>query len=117
LLAPAARAEYPDHLINAVVPFSAGGTTDAMARMMSAELRKALGPTIVVENKAGPASLVGTRYVTGEKADGYTLLFTSSAATNAPAMFRHLAYDPIKDISPWRFTRRLHRWLRSAPPL
>jgi tripartite-type tricarboxylate transporter receptor subunit TctC len=101
LLFPAeARAEYPDRLITAVVPFSPGGTTDVMARMMSAELGKTLGQTVIVENRAGGASIVGTRYVVSAQADGYTLLFTSSAATNAPAMFRNLPYDPIKDIQP-----------------
>jgi tripartite-type tricarboxylate transporter receptor subunit TctC len=95
-----ARAEYPNRIITAVVPFSAGGTTDVMARIISAELSKKLGKTIIVENRAGGASIVGTKYVLGEPADGHTLLFTSSAATNAPAMFRKLSYDPIKDIQP-----------------
>ena len=95
-----ARADYPYHVITVVVPFAVGGATDILGRLISAGLSARLGQTVVVENKPGTGAVIGTGYVARAKADGYTLLFASTAATETPAMFTHLPYDPLKDIRP-----------------
>jgi len=94
------RAEYPDHIIKGVVPFTPGGATDLYARVIAPYLSKALGQTVVVENKGGAAGNIGMDSVAKSKPDGYTILFNSSAATVNPAMFRKLPFDPIKDLQP-----------------
>ena len=99
-LPDSARAEYPERPITVVVPFAVGGATDILGRLMAASLSTRLGQPVVVENKPGSASVLGTGNVVRAKPDGYTLLFSTTAATNAPAMFKTLPYDPLKDIKP-----------------
>ncbi len=98
--ADAARAEYPDHTITAVVPFDTGGASDILARILAANMSRELGQPVVVANKAGAGGNLGINFVAHSKPDGYTLLFTAPAATQNPAMFRNMPYDPLKDIMP-----------------
>jgi tripartite-type tricarboxylate transporter receptor subunit TctC len=95
-----AHADYPDHTITVIVPFDVGGATDILGRMMSTGLSAALGQPVVVENKPGAGAIVGTQYLVGAKPDGYTLLFSSTAATESPAMYPHTSFDPLKDVKP-----------------
>ena len=93
-----ARAAYPDHLVTAVVPFDVGGSSDILARIVSTGLSKVLGQTVLVQNKGGAAGNIGMSYVAHSKPDGYTLLFTGPGTTQNPAMYRHMPYDPLKDM-------------------
>jgi len=95
-----ARAEYPERLLRAIVPFSTGGTNDITARMISPHLSKALGQSVVVENRPGAAGNIGIEAVAKSAPDGYTLLFSATASTQNPALFRNLRFDPINDIQP-----------------
>lgn len=95
-----AHAQYPERLIRAVVPFSTGGTNDITARMIAPHLAKALGQQVVVENRPGAAGNIGIEAVAKSAPDGYTLLFSATASTQNPALFRHLRFDPIIDIQP-----------------
>src|SRR5690606_20263318 len=70
----AQAADYPDHAINMVVPFSAGGPTDNVARSLAEAMRPTLGQTIVVENKAGAGGTIGTSQIARAKPDGYSFL-------------------------------------------
>ena len=76
----AAAQAWPARTITLVVPFAAGGGTDAMARVVAEKLGARLGQPIVVENRAGAASAIGTAYVAKAAPDGYTLLMTTNSA-------------------------------------
>ena len=95
-----ARAQYPERLIRAIVPFSTGGTNDITARMISPHLSKALGQSVVVENRPGAAGNIGIEAVAKSAPDGYTILFSATASTQNPALFRNLRFDPLTDIQP-----------------
>ena len=94
------RAQYPERLIRAIVPFSTGGTNDIAARMISPHLSKALGQSVVVENRPGAAGNIGIEAVAKSAPDGYTILFSATASTQNPALFRNLRFDPLTDIQP-----------------
>jgi tripartite-type tricarboxylate transporter receptor subunit TctC len=99
--APAVAADkYPQKPVRLVVPFSPGGGTDLLARAVSDRLTEVLGATIIVDNRAGAGSTIGTAQVARAAPDGYTLLFTSASYTFAPNYYRDLPYDPIKDFKP-----------------
>jgi tripartite-type tricarboxylate transporter receptor subunit TctC len=99
--APAVAADkYPQKPVRLVVPFSPGGGTDLLARAVSDRLTEVLGATIIVDNRAGAGSTIGTAQVARAAPDGYTLLFTSASYTFAPNFYRDLPYDPIKDFKP-----------------
>jgi len=100
-LSTAAQAEsYPSKPINLIVPYAAGGGTDTAARMLGKRLSDRLGQQVVVENKAGGATQIGTAYVARAQPDGYTLLMgTANLATN-PVFYKDLPYDAKKDLVP-----------------
>ena len=95
-----ARADYPERIIRAIVPFAPGGSNDGMARLVSPELGKALGQQVIVENRPGAAGNIGIDAVANSSPNGYTLLFSATASTQNPALFRKLPYDPLRDIQP-----------------
>ena len=96
----AVAADYPDHIIKAVVPFTPGGGTDLYARVIATYLSKSLGQNVVVDNKGGAVGNIGMDFVAKSKPDGYTILFNGSAATTNPALFKTLPFDPIRDLRP-----------------
>jgi tripartite-type tricarboxylate transporter receptor subunit TctC len=98
----AARAQqnYPDRPIRLIVPFPPGGPIDTMARLVGEELSASVGK-VVVENRAGGGSTIGTKYVAAAEPDGYTLLFGSSGSLAvAPALYSSLDIDPRKAFVP-----------------
>ena len=100
-LASAHAQQYPSKPVTIVVPYAAGGTTDTMARMLGGRLEKRLGQTFVVENKPGAASSIGAAYVAKAAPDGYTLLLaTSTTMAINVSIYKKLAYDPTKDLTP-----------------
>ena len=98
--APPAYSEYPERVIRAIVPFAPGGTNDLMARLISPHLGKIVGQSVVVENRPGAAGNVGIEMVAKAAPDGYTLIYSATASTQNPALFRNLRFDPINDIQP-----------------
>lgn len=101
-LAPclATAAGYPARPIHLVVPYAAGGGTDTAARILAKKLTARLGQSVIVENKAGAATQIGTQYVVRAAADGYTLLMgTANLGTN-PAFYKNMAYNVQKDLVP-----------------
>jgi tripartite-type tricarboxylate transporter receptor subunit TctC len=93
LILPAAHAAYPDKSIVLVVPFSAGGPTDKIARDLAEALRKPLGQTVIVDNTAGAGGTLGTARVLRAPADGYTLLVHHIGLATAPALYKNLSYN------------------------
>jgi tripartite-type tricarboxylate transporter receptor subunit TctC len=85
---------FPEHAITVVVPFPAGGPTDASARLFARTMSEDLGQPIVIDNRAGAAGTVGSAWVARANADGYTLLWggTSTLAV-APGLYKNLRYD------------------------
>ena len=96
----AADEAYPSRPIRLVVPYAAGGGTDTVARMLGQKLADSLGQQIIVENKAGAATQIGTAAVAKAAPDGYTLLMgTANLATNV-ALFAKLPYDASTALAP-----------------
>jgi tripartite-type tricarboxylate transporter receptor subunit TctC len=97
--AAASAAGYPDKPILAVVPFPPGGSTDSIARTMSAKMAQTLGQPIVVENRAGATGAIGAGYVKNAAPDGYTFMVASIGVYSVnPVLQKKLAYDPAKDF-------------------
>jgi tripartite-type tricarboxylate transporter receptor subunit TctC len=91
---------YPNHPIHLIVPFSAGGSNDVMARILAPHLDKALGQPVIVENRPAAAGQVGSEAVAKAKPDGYTLLLVASSHAVTPAINSKLPYDTEKDFAP-----------------
>jgi len=103
LAAPLARAQasaWPTKPVNLVVPFPAGGGTDAFARPLSAQFSKVTGKTLVIDNKGGAGGTVGASYAAKAHPDGYTLFMGAVHHTIAPSMYPKLDYDIEKDFVP-----------------
>lgn len=102
LLSPLAAigAEYPNRPIRIVVPFEVGGLNDILARIIAPRLSDELKQTVVVENKGGAGSNIGTDYVARAKPDGYTLMLSSAALAINPTLYKKLSYNVERDFSP-----------------
>lgn len=90
--------EWPNRPITLIVSYPPGGTADLMARTVAAPLGKALGTSIVVENKPGASGQIAAAYVAKASADGYTLMLDASSYSVNPSLFPKLPYDPNKDF-------------------
>ena len=94
-----AWAEYPDKPITIVVPFTAGGPTDKVARDLAEAMRKPLGgQSIIIENVGGAGGTLGAGKVAKAGNDGYTLLLHHIGMSTAPALYRKMAYDTLGDF-------------------
>lgn len=91
-------AAYPDKPVTLVIPFAAGGPTDAIARALQSHLSEALRTPVIIDNSAGAGGTIGTRKVVNAKGDGYTILLTNLGITTAPSLYKNLGYDPRKDL-------------------
>lgn len=101
LISPGMAESWPTRTVTIVTPFAAGSVTDATARIVGQVLQEALGRPVVVENKAGAGGLIAAQAVARAEPDGYTLLLTTNSTHSAaPALFKKVPYDPIKDFTP-----------------
>lgn len=92
---------YPNKSINLVVPQTAGGTNDIVARLIAPALGEALGTSIIVDNRPGAGGNIGTQSVARAAKDGYTLLLTiNSAQAINPALYKNPGFDPVNDFVP-----------------
>jgi tripartite-type tricarboxylate transporter receptor subunit TctC len=99
LAATPVRAEYPEKIIKIVVPFASGGGTDIIARTLAQEISSDLGKPVIIENKPGAGTVIGTQVVATSAADGYTLLLASFAHAVNPSLNSKLPFDPHKDFA------------------
>ena len=95
-----ALAAYPDKPVRIVVGFSAGGTTDVIARIMAKELTESLGQSFVVENKPGAGSNIATDQVQRAAPDGYTLLFVAVTSAINQTLYKNVNFDLTRDFAP-----------------
>jgi len=95
--APAAAQPFPSKVVRLVVPYPPGGSVDVVARTISQPLNRALGQTVIVENRPGANSTLGTEHVVRAPADGHTILVGGSVSN---AALRKLPYDLLRDLTP-----------------
>jgi len=93
-----AQPAFPTKPVTIVVPFTAGGPTDLVARSVAQGMTKVLGQTVVVENTAGAGGTIASTRVKNASPDGYTLLLHHIGMSTAPALYRKLAYNPLTDF-------------------
>jgi len=89
---------FPDKPVSLVVPFAAGGPTDVVARMIAIPMGKALGQTVLVENTVGAGGTIAGARVARAAPNGYTIFIHHMGMATAPALYRKLSFDPLKDF-------------------
>lgn len=89
---------YPAHSISLIVPYAPGGGVDTVGRIIAQGLSEQLGQSVVVENKSGAGSNLGSAYVAKSAPDGYTLLLASPATAVNVSLYKHMPFDPRKDL-------------------
>lgn len=100
-VAPAVAQGYPNKPVRIVAPFSAGGSTDVLTRIVSLKLYERWGHTVIVDNRVGASGNIGAEYVAKLSApDGYTLLMAGAPHAIGVSLFRSLRYDLVKDLVP-----------------
>ena len=92
--------KYPEKTVRIVTPFGPGGGTDIYSRLIAQRLTERWGQQVIVENRPGAGSLLGTEYVAKSPPDGYTLLITSASYSFNPGLYSNLRFDPYKDFIP-----------------
>ena len=98
--APVARAQgFPAKQVRIVVPLAPGGNLDIVARAVAGQMSEGFGQQVIVENRPGASSLVGTQFVAKAAADGYTLLAIANTFATVPSMMKNPGYDALKDIT------------------
>jgi tripartite-type tricarboxylate transporter receptor subunit TctC len=102
-----AQSAYPNRPVRLVVPYPPGGGTDYFARLVGAAMAETLGQSVIVENRAGAATIIGAESVARAAPDGYTILLGDTATFAAnKSLYQKLPYDPQKDFSPVTLTGR-----------
>lgn len=91
---------YPSKTVRLIVPFAAGGSTDIMGRLVAQKLSAVWGQQVVVDNRPGGSTVIGTDIVAKSAPDGHTLLVTPAPFTIVPSLLKKLPYDPAKDFEP-----------------
>ena len=102
---------YPNRPVRLVVPYAPGGTTDFAARLLAAKLAETLGQTVVVDNRPGAGSIIGSDLVAKAIPDGYTLLMVDTGFSVTPALYAKLPFDAGKDFMPVTEAMRVSNWL------
>ena len=100
LMASASAQHYPTRPIRLVVPQSAGGSTDLVARPLAQRVAEAMKGSVVVDNRPGAGSTIGTDIVAKAPPDGHTLLAVAASFTMSPSLYKKLPFDPVNDFAP-----------------
>lgn len=101
LTPPGAHAqEYPTKPVRLIIPYSAGGATDVVVRIVANKLPELLGQQVVIDNRVGAGSLIGTEIAAKAVPDGYTLLGSGTPHVIVPHLYKKAQYDPLQDFAP-----------------
>ena len=95
----AAQSDYPTRPITVIVPFTAGGPTDTVARLVAEPMTRSLGQQVIIENVGGAGGTLGARRVATADPDGYTLLLHHIGQATSASLYRKLSYNPAKDFA------------------
>jgi tripartite-type tricarboxylate transporter receptor subunit TctC len=96
----AAAQNFPTKPIRIVMPFTPGGSTDLLARVIAQKMTEKWGPQNIVDNKPGAATIVATEFMAKSPPDGYTMLFVTTAFAINPSLYKKLPYDTVRDFAP-----------------
>ena len=99
-MAAAQATNYPTRPVRMIVPLPAAGSTDIVARIVAQKLTETLGQTVIVDNRPGAGTTIGSALVARAAPDGYTLLFASASLGTTVSLYRKLPYDPVKELTP-----------------
>ncbi len=92
--------KYPERAVHFIVPYAVGGGTDIIARVVGQKLSELWGQPVVIDNRPGAGSTVGTTAAVKATPDGYTMVMSSISMAFDSAIYKHLPYDPVKDLAP-----------------
>ena len=106
---------YPSKPIRLIVPYAPGGSSDILARLFGQQLSETLGQTIVVDNRPGAGSVIGTAILAKSAPDGYTIILSDMPHTINPAVYGKVPYDPVEDFTPITLVARAPMWLFLNP--
>jgi tripartite-type tricarboxylate transporter receptor subunit TctC len=116
--APVAAQSYPNRLIRIVVPFTAGGSTDVLARRLGEKMAQSMGQPVIVENRPGAGGTVGSDFVAKAPADGYTLLMGVTGTHGiSVSLYQKLPYHPLKSFEPISMVVRAPLVLVTGPAI
>ncbi|MDH3437671.1 MAG: tripartite tricarboxylate transporter substrate-binding protein [Betaproteobacteria bacterium] len=88
---------YPNKPIRMIIPFGAGGSTDVLVRIVATRLSKYVGKQVVIDNRTGAGSLIGTEIAAKSNPDGYTLLATGTPFVIVPNLYKKTPFHPLRD--------------------
>jgi tripartite-type tricarboxylate transporter receptor subunit TctC len=109
--------KYPERQIRIVVPYPPGGSVDVLGRLLAQRMQENWNQTVIVENRPGAGTMIGTAAVAKSEPDGYTLLIAVSGHTTNPALYATMQYDGIKDFEPVALLARTPVVLYAHPSL
>ena len=113
----ALAADFPTKPVRIITPFPPGGSVDLVARLLAADLSKAWGQQVVVDNRPGAGSILGAELAAKAAPDGYTLLMGTNSLLTQPSLFKNLPYDVTKDFAPVTLALRAPLMLTAHPSL
>jgi tripartite-type tricarboxylate transporter receptor subunit TctC len=96
----AAQAEFPNRPVRLVNPYTPGGSVDLVGRALAAGLTEIWGQQVIVDNRPGAGTTIGTELVARAEPDGYTMLINSAAIAIMPSIYKNLRFDPVRDLTP-----------------
>lgn len=114
---PASAQTYPNHPIRCIVPYVAGSSPDVVARIIGPKLSERLGQPVVIDNRGGANSIIGTEIAARSAPDGYTIMLGATALATNPGLYKRLPYDAEKSFSPITQTVAVHFLLVVHPSL
>jgi tripartite-type tricarboxylate transporter receptor subunit TctC len=109
--------KYPERQIRIIVPYPPGGSVDVLGRVVAQRMQENWGQTVIVENRPGAGTMIGTAAAAKAEPDGYTLVIVVSAHTTNPALHAAMPYDSIKDFAPIALLARTPVVLYAHPSL